>query len=129
MNIPKWVPLALLLLFVATKAGATVKFKSGVSLNLQPEMSRALPLIEAAHADALLTRGAIITSGDDGIHSQGSLHYVGLALDLRTNDLTNVEVSRLAVALRKRLNGSAQVNRPYQVVIEPTHIHVEYDPA
>lgn len=129
MKIPKWLPLSLAFLFVATRSlGATVKFKPGVTLNLQPAMSRALPLIELAHTDAGITRGAIITSGTDGEHMAGSLHYVGLAVDLRTRDLTPVEVSKLVAALRKRLNGGATVDTPYNVVVESEHIHVEYDP-
>lgn len=129
MKIPKWLPLTLAFLFVATRSlGALVKFKPGVVLNLQPDMARALPAIEQAHADAGIIRGAIITSGTDGEHMEGSLHYVGLAVDLRTRDLTPVEVAKLAVALRKRLNGGATVDTPYNVVVETQHIHVEYDP-
>lgn len=129
MNIPRWVPVALLLTFLVSRsAGGAVKFKTGVSLNLRPEMARALPLIEQAHVDVGITRGALITSGTDGDHSAESLHYVGLAVDLRTRDLTAVQLAKLVVALRKRLNGNATVNRPYQIVVEPTHIHIEYDP-
>jgi len=123
-----WLAITLLAL-AALAAGGAVKFKTGVVLELQPAMSRALPFIEAAHADAGILRGAIITSAVDGVHSDDSLHYVGLAVDLRTRDLTNVEVAKLAAALRKRLNGSAQANRPYQVLVEIDHIHVEFDPA
>lgn len=130
MNIPKWVPVALLLTFLLSRsAGGAVKFKTGVTLDLRPEMARALPLIEQAHTDVGITRGALITSGTDGEHSAESLHYVGLAVDLRTRDLTAVQVAKLVAALRKRLNGSATANRPYQVVVEATHIHVEYQPA
>jgi hypothetical protein len=129
MTIPKWLPLTLAFLFVATRAlGAAVKFKVGVNLSLRPEMARALPLIELAHGDAYLPRGAFITSGDDGDHMDGSKHYEGLAVDLRTRDLTQPEIGRLVAALRKRLNGSAAVDRPYNVVVESDHLHVEYDP-
>lgn len=129
MHIPKWIPLTLAFLFIARTAGGTVKFKAGVRLDLKPEMARALPWIEAAHADAYLTRGAIITSGTDGVHRDDSKHYEGLAVDLRTRDLTPVEIARLVPALRKRLNGSANADRPYNVVVETTHIHVEFDPV
>lgn len=130
MTIPKWLPLTLAFLFAVTRtAGALVKFKPGVRLDLQPEMARALPWIEQAHTDAYLSRGAIITSAVDGEHRDDSKHYVGLAVDLRTRDLTAAEISRLVAALRKRLNGSAAADRPYNVVVEPDHIHVEYDPT
>lgn len=122
-----WLVLMIALLATAARGGL-VKFKTGVVLDLQPEMSRALPLIEQAHVDAGITRGAFITSGVDGTHREDSKHYLGLAVDLRTRDLASGEVTRLTSALRRRLNGSSVANRPYQVIVEGTHIHVEFDP-
>lgn len=119
--------LVLLFVLIARRAQA-VLFKTGVTLDLKPEMARALPLIEAAHTDAGV-RGAVVTSGTDGIHRNDSLHYLGLAVDLRTRDLSAVQVQALAAALRKRLNGTSTANRPYQVVVETTHIHLEYQPT
>lgn len=122
-----WIVLAIALLATAARGGL-VKFKTGVVLDLQPDMARALPLIEQAHVDAGISRGAFITSGTDGVHRDDSKHYLGLAVDLRTRDLTSGEVTRLTTALRRRLNGNGLLNRPYQVIVEGTHIHVEYDP-
>jgi hypothetical protein len=113
---------------LALVRGSFVKFKTGVTLDLQPEMARALPAIEQAHVDASIDRGAFITSGTDGQHGEGSLHPEGYAVDLRNRDLTTLQNGKLVAALRKRLNGGATINRPYQVVVESTHIHVEYDP-
>lgn len=102
--------------------GYRVQFKEGVITAWAPEFARALPSIERAHQDANIGRGAIITSGTDGQHMKGSLHYVGRAADLRSNDLATSQKSRLVEALRARLG------RDFDVVPEPTHIHVEYDP-
>lgn len=126
-----WLALAVvaLLVLLARRAGAVVRFKEGVVLALAPDMARALPGIEAAHADVGIARGALVTSGTDGEHGADSLHYLGLAVDLRTHDLDAYQIARLAAALRARLNGAATANRPYQIVIEATHIHVEYQPV
>lgn len=107
-----------------------MEFKEDVVLALEPDMSKALPFIEQAHDDAGITRGAVITSGTDGKHMKGSLHYKGLAVDLRTSDLNVVQVSALAENLRIRLNGDRKADRPYQIIVEstPVHIHIEYQP-
>lgn len=60
-----------------------------------------------------------ITSLVDGTHSRGSLHYVGAAADLR---LPRRHVPLIARELGKRLG------RDYDVVLEKTHIHIEYQP-
>jgi hypothetical protein len=104
-----------------------MKFKEGVSLDIRPEMAKALPIIDAAY-DAIVNRDAVITSGTDGKHMAGSLHYKQLAVDTRTRDLTHEQVASLATALRATLNGSSTINRPYQVVVEPGHMHIEYQP-
>jgi len=67
-----------------------------------------------------------LTSGTDGVHMAGSRHYRGYALDLRKplkyyKPTDNVE--KLAIALRVALGNE------FDVVLEKTHIHVEYDPA
>ena len=67
-------------------------------------------------------RDCIITSARDGKHSTNSLHYVGKALDMRTRDLTDAQIQALAGELREWLGPD------FDVVVERTHIHVEYDP-
>jgi hypothetical protein len=132
-----WIVLGVLA-FVLTRAAraASVNFKPGVDLSLRPEMAKALPLIEQAHDDVGIARGAYITSGKDGVHGPDSLHALGLAVDLRTRDLPSTTVTALVSALQSRLNGSASATRPYQMVVEPNasaptadpHIHIEYQP-
>ena len=110
-------------------------FKDGVDLDLSRAMVTALPLIEKAHKDAGIKRGAFITSAKDGKHMKGSKHHwepdndkPSDAVDLRTKDLTKQETEELSEALATRLNGPKQ-RKPYDVVVEVDHIHVEYDPT
>jgi hypothetical protein len=63
-----------------------------------------------------------VTSLNDSHHMAGSKHYSDEAADLRTRDLSPIDIQRWASAIRSRL-GSA-----YQVVIENDHVHVEHDP-
>jgi len=71
----------------------------------------------------------VITSGNDGRHSSGSLHYHNQALDLRTNNISDALSQRIADDLQSRLGSD------YDVIFErfPSnpandHIHVEFDP-
>ena len=67
-------------------------------------------------------REAIITSGNDSQHMIKSLHYKGRAIDLRTKDLTDKIKIKIVEDLRKTLGPD------YDVILESTHIHVEFDP-
>ena len=61
-----------------------------------------------------------ITSGKDGLHSKDSLHYQGLAIDLRTRDMKN---PKMVVILLKNT-----LDYELDIVLEKDHIHIEYDP-
>jgi hypothetical protein len=63
----------------------------------------------------------VITAGTDGKHMVGSLHYKGMALDIRTRNIVGNEVEVLAEL--KTALGPA-----FDVVLEGDHIHLEYDP-
>lgn len=63
-----------------------------------------------------------ITSITDGVHSALSLHYKGLAFDIRTRELKNMTPKQMADLLKIALGDE------YDVVVENTHIHVEHDP-
>lgn len=62
----------------------------------------------------------VVTSALDGLHSAGSLHYYGYALDFRTRDFSPDVRLKVADRLRQALG------RNYRVLVEVTHIHVEY---
>jgi hypothetical protein len=64
----------------------------------------------------------IITSGTDGSHSRGSEHYKGDAFDLRTRHLGAGEAEKIRDMLASALGSE------FDVVLESTHIHVEFDP-
>jgi len=59
----------------------------------------------------------------DGIHSPGSLHPYGYAIDYRTNFLTADQKKNIFDDLVKSLP------KGFDVVWHETHIHVEYDDA
>ncbi len=67
-------------------------------------------------------RELVITSGTDGKHSRTSLHYRGDAIDLRTRELDPSVVEAVAGEIRNRLGPD------FDVVVERTHIHMEYQP-
>jgi hypothetical protein len=95
--------------------------KRGVNADgLQPEIL--LAIIEAREIYRDLNAELIITSLLDGKHMPGSFHYKGLAVDLRTRHLTKTDRALVAARLRVALGPE------YDVVLEKTHMHVEYDP-
>lgn len=67
----------------------------------------------------------VVTAGLDGVHSAGSLHYYGLALDFRTRYFDEATRERVAEELKKAFGKTGLF---YDVVSHSTHIHVEYDP-
>ena len=73
--------------------------------------------VYAAHGEPEL----VITSGTEGTHSHGSLHYVGLAVDLRLpNDRTKCGAIKQELANR--------LGEDFDVVLEASHFHVESQP-
>ena len=60
----------------------------------------------------------VITSTYEGSHSEGSLHYANLAVDIRKNKAKVLSYKEIKQALGK----------DYDVILEGDHIHIEYDP-
>jgi hedgehog signaling domain-containing protein len=96
-------------------------FKDGVDLALAPKIARALPAIDRVYR-AIAGHEPTITSGCDGQHMTTSLHYAGLAVDVRTRDVAPDKIEALRRALADALGDA------YDVVVEKDHIHIEYDP-
>lgn len=67
---------------------------------------------------------AVVTSTNDSYHKIGSLHYLGLAVDLRIKHLQKEIVPTIADEIRTELTN---ISNNYQVVLELNHIHVEFD--
>lgn len=105
------------------KAGgwfAKVTAKQGVTLgNLEPEMWLALKVFYDLFE--VVGKPLVVTSTDDGIHRTGSLHYVGLACDVRTRQLTAEELQNMVRKARTILG----IN--YDIILEQTHVHIEFD--
>jgi hypothetical protein len=94
-----------------------MKFKEGVQIRgMRPEIAAALAVLSTVKQDA------VVTSVTDGTHSKGSLHYAGAAFDVRTRELNPDQVDVLAAELEVALTDE------FDVVVEPTHIHVEFQP-
>ena len=96
--------------------------KEGVQFDhMYPQIEKILPFLDEVH-QKIAGRDAIIISARDSQHIATSKHYEGKALDLKTDDITEVQVEKITVKLQNKLGGD------YDVVNEKTHIHIEYDP-
>jgi hypothetical protein len=107
---------------VGVKAGAIVS-------HLHPRMAPVIVAVAQA-AQALNLPGPVITSGNDGKHMAGSLHFKNRALDFRANNITDAQATNLQAAV------ADIVGKDYDVIFErfpanPSndHLHVEFDPG
>ncbi len=64
----------------------------------------------------------VITSVCDGKHSATSLHYTGCAFDCRIRALDAKQRKQITSDLKVALTSD------FDVVLEATHIHIEYQP-
>ena len=96
--------------------------KEGVNVaGLKTEM---VPVLLAAYS--VFAQHSVpftITSALDSKHGRGSLHYVGLAIDIRRREIADpAVVQRIADEMKAALGSQ------YDVVVEKTHFHVEFQP-
>ena len=99
-----------------------VEIKEGVSIRgLRSETVYALRVIEGAFQDAGYPT-VTLTAGVDGSHSRASLHYVGCAVDIRTNNIASSKLEPLRVEIARRLGAE------FDVVFESNHFHIEFQP-
>jgi hypothetical protein len=68
-------------------------------------------------------RPLVCTSLNDSIHKDGSLHYQGLAVDLRTRDLNHTSTIAWYIRVRDGLDPLG-----FDCLLERDHLHIEYDP-
>ncbi len=94
-----------------------MNLKPGVKFDgVKAPILKALAVVE----EIMGKYGAVtVTSLLDGKHSAKSLHYVGLACDLRTRHMAPGEIEACAQDLRLALGAD------YDVVVETDHIHCE----
>lgn len=97
---------------------------------LNPEMDNVLTAINLVYAKYNLD--TVVTAGteefdDNGnlIHSVGSLHPRGYALDIRNRDIPDACYTKFVSDLRNVLG---ELGKAYQLILKhPTHFHIEYD--
>lgn len=98
----------------------SLALKEGVVL--PPELAMAFAIASVFDEFKAMGCKCVITSGIDGKHSAGSLHYVGLALDFRIRDVPADERERL------RSKIAANLGPGFDFIIENDHYHLEYQP-
>lgn len=112
-----------------------MKLKRGVNTKaVQPCIWWALGFADRLHQQ-LFSRPSVVTSLNDGQHSENSKHYKGEACDLRVKDLAPAEAARFYQFLKMALDPLG-----FDVVIEGgnpgetmttftngEHVHIEWD--
>jgi len=97
------------------KEGANIQ---GINIRIRPALAAADQIWKQ------YDKNLVVTCGLDGEHSAGSLHYYGLAVDLRTNYFTETAAQQVRQELANALGDD------YDVVYHAgSHMHVEYDPT
>lgn len=97
--------------------------KPGVDLRgIRPEMVLAVIAADRIWQEAGYE--LVITSGRDGRHKPGSLHYSGNGLDFRTLGAGMDKATARALAARLK----TALGEQWDVIDEGDHIHVEFDP-
>jgi hypothetical protein len=92
--------------------------KAGVDISrLRPEIRKKLNEI-ARRVWSIGKVELVITSTYEGNHSEGSLHYANLAVDIQPGPYGSI----LKDELRDKLG------MDYDICLEADHIHIEYDP-
>jgi hypothetical protein len=97
-----------------------LQFKEGVQLTITQAVNKLLQA--GVLAFSAVGKPCVVTSGRDGQHQVNSKHYTNEALDFRTFHLQGNELSTVVQTLKDTLG------QDFDVVIEATHIHLEYDP-
>jgi len=99
------------------------RLKEGVSVSgLRPEILLAWDIADQVYEDYGVDE-CWLTSGQDSRHKWGSLHFVGLAIDLRTRNIPdNTLKGSITIMTRKHLG------KQYDVVLESDHLHIEFQP-
>ena len=96
-----------------------VKFKRGVEWDKEGIL-KIIMVGEMVYST--FGKDLVVTSLMEGNHKPNSKHYVGQAADFRTHFFKLEELPYVVEDLRELLG------EDYDVILETTHIHVEYDP-
>lgn len=99
---------------------ASVRLKPDIDIaGVRPET--VIGMMVAAGVCASMGYEFCVTSVAEGKHGKNSLHYRGLAFDMRTRHMKPNDVQLVRDEIKAKLGPW------WDVVIEATHIHVEYD--
>lgn len=110
-----------------------ITLKQGVELTaahfLVPEVARIVGVAASTAPEEDMPE-LVITSGLDGTHKKGSLHYACKAFDFRTFSID----APTAAVREEKIQAWAQRMRSelgpdYDVIVETSHIHAEWDPG
>ena len=98
------------------------ELKAGVSLvGLNIVMRKALLLCHDEYKKINVTMRITCTTG--GLHSLGSLHYYGYAVDLGINNIPTIDAkNKLLLSINSRFTDTG-----FQIISEDDHFHIEYD--
>ena len=98
-----------------------MRLKKGAKINgLKTEILIGLMIAKSVYND----RGHefIITEGTGGKHMDGSKHYIGQAIDIRTRNTPAEQHESIRSEIENKLTDD------FDVVLHSTHIHLEFDP-
>ena len=97
-----------------------MQIKKGAKVNgVKPEILLALVVADGIYKD--LGHELVVTELTGGKHKSGSSHYVGLGADLRTRYFDDRGVAAAKILSHK-------LGDEYDVILEETHIHIQYKP-
>jgi len=106
-----------------------IYLKRGVVINdkTHPKMFEVLYVVDHILWHNYGVKECWVTSGNDGKHMVGSMHYMGRALDFRTKNWPMDRESHILAEIRKGLGDEFDcllecMGTPNQ------HLHIEYDP-
>ena len=89
---------------------------------VQPEIVLAIMIANGLWNQKFYSRDLVITCCTDSHqHNLKSLHNFGMAFDMRTRELEPRQIMEFSHELRESLGNE------YDVVVEQTHLHIEFD--
>lgn len=107
---------------------AILKLKDGVKIGgLQPEILFGVITATSIATDLKLTE-LVITACRDGVHKENSLHYIGQAVDIRTNMMNGLTRIAFIARLKEALDSQFDIVDE-AVGTSSQHCHLEFDPG
>lgn len=98
-----------------------LSLKPGVRISgIRPELL--LAIIAAERVFEKAGHDVTVTACVEGKHAANSLHYVGLAVDLRTKDILPADALGIIARIKVALGDD------FDVVHEVDHVHIEFQP-